>query len=102
VWKPLQFDHDEVDFSSYLTSEGTAQTLRCQRPDQQWARMLLPDIYQTHPTTTFRTYGGLKGNLPLFLALIAFSMGREDLEHYLRVMFQEGAWQVHGLPHGRK
>jgi hypothetical protein len=96
AWLPLTFDHDDQNYSSYLTNAGSAHTLRC-----QWPRMLLPDIYQTHPVTTHQLYGGLKGDLAILLALIAFSMSRENLQQYLPSMFLNATWQVHGLPHGR-
>jgi hypothetical protein len=101
-WRPLLFDHDNQDYSSYLTNAGNAQTLRCQRPTQSWPRMLLPDIYQVPPTPTNQAYGGLKGELAILLALIAFSMSKEHLQMYLVSMFLGSVWQVHGLPHGRR
>lgn len=61
-----------------------------------------PDIYQTHPATTYSTYGGFKGDLWLFLALIAFSMSQKNLRQYLLLMSLEGLWQIHGLPRGLK
>ena len=102
-WRPLTFYHDNKDYSSRLTLAGEAGTLLCQRPDQEWPRMLLPDIY--HPSLTLEThrnYGGLNGDLALFLALIAFSMSKEHLEEYVGAMYSRGQWQVHTLPHGRK
>ncbi|KAF2685377.1 hypothetical protein K458DRAFT_301218 [Lentithecium fluviatile CBS 122367] len=101
AWRPLRFEHDGQDYSSYLTNAGQSHTLRCQRPDQHWPQMLLPDIYQTHPMPTHQSYGALKGDLGIFLALIAFSMSKEDLQQYLRSMFLSSRWQVHGLAHGR-
>jgi hypothetical protein len=101
-WRPLEFDHDTSDYSSYLTNAGTEQTLRCQRPSQRWPRMLLPDIYQVPPTPTHEAYGHLKGELPILLALIAFSMSKENLQQCIRRMFMGQVWQVHGFPHGRR
>jgi hypothetical protein len=100
-WLPLTFDHDDLNYSSYVTNAGSARTLRCQRPDQQWPQMLLPDIYQAPPVTAHQAYGGLKGDLAILLALVAFSMSREHLPQYLQSMFLGETWQVHGLPHGR-
>jgi hypothetical protein len=101
-WRPLTFEHDNHNYSSYLTNAGTAGTLRCQRTDQQWPRMLLPDIYQTQAMAPDLRYGSLKGDLAILLALIALSMSRDDLQHYLPSMFTNQSWQVHGLPHGRR
>lgn len=100
TWRPLCFEHDAQNFSSYVTNAGSNQTLRCQRPDQRWPRMLLPDIYQTTPYPISSAYGGLKGDLAIFLALIAFSMDQNNLRQYLRSMFINGEWIVHGLQHG--
>lgn len=101
TWRPLNFEHDNRNYSSYLTNAGQQSTLRCQRNDQRWPRMLLPDIYQVHSADIPLHYGGLKGDLGILLALIAFSMGRDDLKRYLGRMFINGVWQVHGVPHGR-
>lgn len=102
AWRPLTFEHDDQDYSSYLTSAGEHYTLRCQRTDQLWPQMLLPDIYQARPANISQSYGGLKGDLGIFLALIAFSMTREHMQTYLRTLFSRGAWQLHGLPNGRE
>jgi hypothetical protein len=102
AWRPLTFEHDDQNYSSELTNAGTQGRLRCQRPDQQWPRMLLPDIYQTQPMAIHQTYGGLKGDLAILLALVAFSMSRENLQQYLQSMFLNQRWQVHGLAHGRR
>ncbi|KAF2685654.1 hypothetical protein K458DRAFT_299890, partial [Lentithecium fluviatile CBS 122367] len=101
-WLSLRFAHDEIEYSSYITNNGSAHTLCCQRFDQQWPQMLFPDIYQTRAVPTHQSHGGLKGDLSLFLALIAFSMSMEDLQQYLSAMCLGGSWQVHGLAHGRK
>ncbi|KAF2279911.1 uncharacterized protein EI97DRAFT_439010 [Westerdykella ornata] len=95
TWQPLQFDHDENDYSSFLTNAGEQQILRVQRPDQQWPMLLLPDIYHTSTRTQARHYGGIKGELPIFLALIAFSTLAEYLPNVLPLVFTGGAWQVH-------
>ena len=101
-WKPLTFEHNEIDYSSYLTNSGVSGRLRCQRPDQLWQRMLLPEIYHSPAIAKDPTHGGLSGDLPIFLALIALSMSREDLITNMGDMYRQGQWQVHGLPHRRK
>lgn len=101
AWQSLWFDHDRTDYSSYLTNAGTERTLRCQRPDQIWPDMLLPTIYQTRPVPTDQRYGGLKGELAIFLALIAFSMDRQYVRQLIPQMFTGGVWARHSLPHGR-
>ncbi|PSN74462.1 hypothetical protein BS50DRAFT_16725 [Corynespora cassiicola Philippines] len=101
AWHPLSFDHDTDDFSAYLTNAGQHRTLRCQRSDQSWPRMLLPDIYHTTSRTTCGTYGGLKGDLPIFLALVAFSLQPNHLASVLPRLFVNSAWRTHNYPHGR-
>lgn len=94
-WHPLRFEHSDQDYSSFLTNAGDQPILRVQRSDQQWPRMLLPDIYHTPVRTVSQQYGGLTGELPIFLALIAFSTSREWLPNVLPTVFTGGAWGVH-------
>ncbi|KAF2800404.1 hypothetical protein K505DRAFT_228883, partial [Melanomma pulvis-pyrius CBS 109.77] len=96
VWLPLRFDHSNVDYSSFLTNAGQNPTLRVQRNDQHWPNMLLPDIYHASVRTDAQVYGGLTGELPIFLALLAFSLPREFLPNTLPNLFTGGAWLVHG------
>ena len=80
------------------------QTLRMQRSDQLWPRLLLPDIYHAHHIMAderYLGYGGLKGDLPVLLALIAFSTSREQLRHVLPNIFIGGAWQTHNQAYTR-
>ncbi|KAF2734315.1 hypothetical protein EJ04DRAFT_247237 [Polyplosphaeria fusca] len=95
-WHPLRFEHDERDYSSYLTNAGSHSTLRTQRLNQTWPRLLLPDIYHNPEPTPYEGYGGLKGELPIFLSLVAFSTPRNWLENVLPTMWSDGAWRVHG------
>lgn len=94
-WHPLRFDHHPTDYSSFLTNAGDQPTLRAQRTDQEWPKMLLPDIYHTPTRTPYQQYGGLTGELPLLLALVAFSTSREWLPNVLPTVFVDGAWKVH-------
>ncbi|KAF2465213.1 uncharacterized protein BDR25DRAFT_91572 [Lindgomyces ingoldianus] len=102
AWQPLRFDWDQENFSSFLTNAGQQSTLRVQRTDQEWPKMLLPDIYQTTSMTPFTAYGGLKGELPLFLALVAFSVRKDYLASVLPTMFQQHEWRTHEYQHGRE
>lgn len=100
AYRSLGFYHNEADgFSSSLTNVLQEATLRCQRADQAWVNMLLPNTYHG-PITTTPGYGGLKGELPIFLALIALSMPAASLYEQLPRMFQNGAWQVHNGRYG--
>ncbi|KAF1969984.1 hypothetical protein BU23DRAFT_219151 [Bimuria novae-zelandiae CBS 107.79] len=101
AWHPLSFDHDQWDFSSYVTNAGTMKTLRCQRDDQQWPNMLLPTINQVQSVATSKSYGGLKGDLAIFIALLACSMRREDVVKYIPSLLTDSKWNTHSLPHGR-
>jgi hypothetical protein len=95
TWHPLRFDHNPHDYSSFLTNAGQQTMLRVQRNDQAWPRLLLPDIYHTPTLTQHRQYGGLTGELPIFLALIAFSTSRDWLPNVLPNVFSGGAWVPH-------
>ena len=64
--------------------------------------MLLPSTNQVQPAPIHPGYGGLKGDLAIFLALIAMSMDRSNVTQMLPRMFVGGAWATHRLPHGRK
>jgi hypothetical protein len=101
-WQPLRFDHDDEDYSSFLTNVGTHKQLRTQRSDQLWPRMLLPDIYHAPVQTHTQNYGGLTGELPIFLALLALSMHRDRLYNILPSLFIGGSWAVHGYDFPRK
>lgn len=106
TWQPLRFEHSEQDFSSFLTSAGLQPTLQFQRNGQQWPRMLLPDIYHTHETPntppSMQAYGGLTGELPIFLALVAFSVPRDYLPSVLPTIFTGGAWAIHHYRYPRE
>jgi hypothetical protein len=100
TWRALGFEHDSADsFSSYLTNVLQETTLRCHRNDQRWVSMLLPDIYHG-PLTTDKTRGALKGDITIFLALLALSMPASQLATYLPSMFQDSSWQEHSFEHG--
>lgn len=94
-WRPLRFDYDEVDYSSFVTSAGKHPQLRVQRPDQTWPAMLLPDIYHAYDRVKDPRYGGLIGEMGIFLALIALSMPQEHLVHVLPSMYSAGSWRNH-------
>jgi hypothetical protein len=97
-WTPLRFDLGSDD-SAYLTQAGVSDHLFCQRTDQLWAHMLLPNIYHG-PQTTDPRRGGLCGDLSIFLALAAMSMQPEHLRQWLPWMFQNSQWYPHSLSNG--
>jgi hypothetical protein len=92
-WHPLQFMYyNNEDYSSYLTNAGQAQTLRLQPQDHSWANLVLPTINHTHTQSNNVQYGGLTGELPIFLALLAFTTSREYLPNVLPRLFAKGKW----------
>jgi len=96
-WHCLRFNHNP-DYSSSLTNAGTHSALQCHDSAHFWHRMLLPDIYHG---PGYVGYGGLTGDLPIFLSLLAFSMDASRLQHWLPNSMANGIWQAHHLPNGR-
>jgi hypothetical protein len=88
------YDHNN-DYSSYLTHAGQHPALRLQPQDRNWVDMLLPSIYHSHTPAPNNQYGGVIGELPIFLALMAFTTPREYLPTVLPRMFNEGRWITH-------
>jgi hypothetical protein len=56
--------------------------------------MLLPDIYHGPPYSA-PGYGGLTGDLPIFLGLLALSMKPDRLMTELPRLMQDGDWGEH-------
>jgi len=106
AWLPLRFDYD-INSSSYITNAGAESTLQWIQPYQIWPHMLFPDIYlpsiSERAQSYFQTSGGLRGDLPLFLALLAFSTPPDGLAQWIPAMFQQGRWKTHyNSPKGRR
>jgi hypothetical protein len=99
-WHDLWFDWDETTLSSALTNVGTHRALRVQDPKSRWPRMLLPDIYHG-PHYSATGYGGLTGDLPIFLSLLALSMKPGRLAEELPKLMKDGEWVEHQKSHGR-
>ena len=110
-WHLLSFDYGHEDYgeqtySSHITNAGEHDRLRTQRPDQIWPGMLLPERY--HAPESSRTsagnhqYGGLTGELPLFLALIAFSVDASCVGWALQNCFQNQSWGAHNVNYVRE
>jgi hypothetical protein len=94
-WHKLRFDTYDNRGSSYLTNAGQLSTLHVQPHDGGWAHMLLPDIYHSRTPATRECPGGLTGELPIFLALVAFSTSRENLQGVFSYAFEDGLWGTH-------
>jgi hypothetical protein len=101
TWHDLSFDWDETTLSSAVTNAGGSRSLRVHNPNSRWPPMLLPDIYHG-PEYAGTHYGGLTGDLPIFLALVALSMRPERLSTQLPKMMVEGEWVEHNRSHGRE
>ena len=103
-WHRLTFEYDAPTYASHLTNAGENFRLRTQRPDQDWPRMLLPEHYHAPLSshTECQRYGGLAGELPLFLALIAFSVDVSYVGWVFPFCFANGVWGTHYRTHGRK
>ena len=100
AWQPLGFEHDKKDaHSSYLTNVMQQPTLRSHRTNQAWVPMLLPNTYHG-PRSTNQNRGALKGELPIFLALLALSMPKDQVMASLPRLFTGGNWQLHALGNG--
>jgi hypothetical protein len=96
-WHELRFDTYDDRGTSYLTNAGKLPTLHVQpaKGNGGWARMLLPEKYYSDRTATRDCPGGLTGELAIFLALIAFSTSRENLQGVLTYSFKDGRWNSH-------
>jgi hypothetical protein len=94
-WHKLRFDTHDNRGSSYLTNAGQLSTLHVQPYAGGWAHMLLPDIYHSRTPATRECPGGLTGELPIFLALVAFTTTAENLQGVLPYTFSGGRWGVH-------
>ena len=104
TWCLLSFDHDDSDgYPSYLTTENASPTLRCHHEAQIWPGMLLPVVYLGPPTKYGEQGGGgLKGELPIFLALIDFALDPDHLQSHLPSMFHSGSWRAYNMADDRK
>ncbi|KAK1910647.1 hypothetical protein P3342_008526 [Pyrenophora teres f. teres] len=96
-WHCLRFNHNQ-DYSSSLTNVGSHSALRCHNSSHFWHSMLLSDIYHG---PGYVGYGGLTGDLPIFLSLLALSMDASQLLHWLPTSMENGKWQAHQWRNGR-
>lgn len=72
-WASLSFRH----YPNYLSYAGRRlenARLRIQRPDQPWASQLLPDAYIPLEETQQVGAGGMVGELPLLIGLMALAL----------------------------
>ena len=104
-WAPLTFHYPiprDTTGTSYAAARNAPHsTLNLQRPDQRALSQLLPDRYKA-PADRRRApipWGGMVGDLPILIALIAFSVSPDRVDHYLRHCLR-AAYQPHTRPRG--
>lgn len=98
-WTAVGFDHSTPTIN-WVGIGGGQRRLGVQR-NQSWVHALFPENHQPRRYSTDERYGGLCGELPVIIALIAFSMDPEYLAHVLTHCMREGTWEGHSYPHGR-
>ena len=103
-WSIIRFNWDTHNQPSYASFTGEKDNLATQRPDQAWVTKLLPSAYHAQPgtSTSQPQAGGMNGSLPLLLALIVFSIGREHADWALKTLFSGGKWTMHRERNGCK
>lgn len=97
-WGPLFFNAGHSQ-ASYVTYFGSYQRLIMQREDQHWVQHLFPDMF--HSEHTLPTGGGLIGDLPLIIALIAFTVRPSEIQAALAQCMKGDSWKCTSLPRGR-
>ena len=79
-WKKITFSHTE-NYVSYVGRRLDQSRLCMHRPDQPWAQQILPDSYTSrHPR---QSYGGMNGELPLLIGLMALAIPEDDVREHL-------------------
>jgi hypothetical protein len=78
-WAPLKFDHREQDLLSYAGRRQPHSRLRVRRSDQDWPQKLLPDTCSAQETSDDPSHGGLIGELPLLIGLMALAIPKGQL-----------------------
>lgn len=78
-WAPLKFDHREHDLLSYAGRRQPHSRLRVRRSNQDWPQKLLPDTCSAQETSDDLSHGGLIGELPLLIGLMALAIPKGQL-----------------------
>ena len=106
VWRTLSFDHicirNTESFYSAVVAAGSQQFLAAPG-SHRWVPQLLPTIYDYQPRRdpegrflpTRVTSPGLIGDLPILLALAAFSGPENQLDTILTQCLRRGVWAPH-------
>ena len=78
-WAPFKFDHKEDNLLSYAGRHQPHSRLCIRRRDQEWAKKLLPDSCSAQSETNDESHGGLIGELPLLIGLMALAVPAAQL-----------------------
>ncbi|KAI6837815.1 hypothetical protein KC332_g799 [Hortaea werneckii] len=81
-WSTMSFSLGS-SYTSFAGQRQQQQRLHCRRRDQFWALQLFTDIYTAQQENRNPQHGGLNGELPLLIALLAFTMPPQYLPTYL-------------------
>ena len=81
-WSTMSFSLGN-SYTSYAGQRQQQQRLHCRRRDQLWATQLFTDVYTAQQENQSPQYGGLNGDLPLLIALLALTMPPQYLPQYL-------------------
>lgn len=90
-WASLSFNHLD-NLVSFAGRKLSQQTLRIRGPNQHWALQILPDRYAASEHTQSDALGGLIGELPLLIGLMALSIPEAHLRIALPQLM-EHPWQ---------
>jgi hypothetical protein len=78
-WAPFKFDHEEHNLLSYAGRHQPHSRLCIRRRGQEWAKKLLPDSCSAQNETDNASHGGLIGELPLLIGLMALAVPAAEL-----------------------
>ena len=105
-WKPLTFRYVQIENTQHIYSALSANGDRqhiATLGSSHWMPQLLPKVYDDQSRST-KQQAGLIGNIPLLIALAAFSAPTSFLSSVLTNCVRLGLWQQHQhqYPAGRK
>lgn len=92
-WVSMSFNHG-ANHVSYAGRRKQHWRLCIKRTDQEWARLILPDPYMAQKETANPRYGGLVGDLPLLIGLVALAVADDRVSTALPKIISE-PWQFH-------
>lgn len=87
-WVSMSFNHHD-NHVSYVSRRMQNWRLCVKRSDQDWATLILPDPYMAQHTTDNPHHGGLIGDLPLLIGLVALAVEVNDVSTALPEVMSE-------------